>query len=163
MDNPSDYIESDIHFKISHKITGSVASTYTIPLNTLPAQMGGLCKIYLRSVVIEGNTTTAPLIQIDLDLSQPYAQSTATRAIPTPNLTIANLYFIDDTNNNIGWSSLTDQSIIANVYPNQSITVDVMNYAGVSVDTFTNLWMILDIVPLKRREGKWDSFKQTFN
>ena len=161
MENPSDYIESDIHFKINHKITGATATTFPITLNTLPAQFGGLCKIYLRSVVIENNTMTAPLVQIDLGVSQPFSQSSMVSSVASPNLTIANLYFIDDTANNIGWSSLTDQSIVANIYPNQQIGVTIRDNSGASVNAFTTLWMILDIVPLKRREGRWDTVKSS--
>lgn len=161
MENPSDYIESDIHFKINHKITGGTATTFPIALNTLPAQFGGLCKIYLRSVVIEANAITAPLIQIDLGVSQPFSQSTMVSSVASPNQTIANLYFINDTATNIGWSSLTDQSIVANIYPNQQINVIIRNNAGTSVTTFTTLWMVLDIVPLKRREGRWDTVKSS--
>lgn len=158
MDSPSDFVETTLHFKVNHKLTGATASTHVIPLNTFPAPFAGICKIYLRSLVLVGNTITRPLCQVNLGISQPYSQSTMINAVPTPNQTIANLYFINDTNGDYGWDNLIDQYIIAPIYPNQTINITFMDNAG-NNDTanVTTAFMVLDIVPLRRRENRGDA------
>lgn len=158
MENPADFVETTLSFKVVHKLTGATAATHTIPLNTIPATFAGLCKIYLRSLVITTNGITAPMVRVDLGVSQPYAQSTAVNTVATPNQTIANLYFVNDAAGHYGWDNLVDQSIVAAVYPNQTIQVRLYDSAG-NDDTSlaTTAFIVLDIVPLRRRENRGDA------
>lgn len=147
MSSPTELIQKKISYRIVHRIVQATASTFTLTLNPMSFPFDGLCRIEPRFVW--SVSSAAKLVAINMDLSQPFAQSNNTTGDVRYNSSRL-LTYHSMINGNSATSDASPAIVYAHLKAGQNITFTVTD---ATADAYTDYatWTSIGIDLVIRR------------